>query len=214
MNTISFERFAGLCAIVVGLSGLAYAIAFVTLLSDATKAADALSNALLIFAGLLSIAVLTAVYGRLRDTDEGFALLALILGVTGAAGSIAHGGHELAKIINPPDLDPSLPNPTDPRGLFTFGLTALAGFVVAMLILRGAALPRGLAYVGIASGVLLLLVYFGRLIVLDPKEPWVLASAVLVGFVLNPIWYLWVGLTFWRSERVAGRAGPARPVSA
>jgi hypothetical protein len=211
MNTISFERFAGVCAVVVGLSGLAYAIAFVTLLSDATKTADALSNALLMFAGLLSIAVLVAVYGRLRQTDEGFALLALILGVTGAAGSIAHGGHELAKIVNTPPFDPGLPNATDPRGLFTFGLTALAGFVVAGLILRGAALPRGVAYVGIASGLLLLVVYFGRLIVLDPKEPWLLASAVAVGFVLNPIWYVWVGLTFWRGERLPryASAGPA-----
>lgn len=31
MRSLSFERFAGLCAIVVGASGVAYAIAFVTL---------------------------------------------------------------------------------------------------------------------------------------------------------------------------------------
>jgi hypothetical protein len=202
MKMIPFERFAGLCAVVVGLSGLAYAIAFVTLLNDATRAADALSNALLVFAGLLSTAVFTAVYYRLRATDEGFALWALILAVAGAAGSVAHGGHELAKIANPPARDPGLPNPTDPRGLFTFGVTALAVFVVSALILRGAPLPRGLAYIGFVSGVLLLIVYFGRLIVLDPKTPWLLVSAVLAGFVVNPAWYLWLGLTLWRGERV------------
>ena len=207
MRMIPFDRFAGLCAVVVGASGLAYAIAFVTLLSDATRAADALSNALLIFAGLLSTAVFTAVYARLREIDAGFALWAFLLAIGGALGSVAHGGNELAKIVNPPPLDPNLPNPTDPRGLFTFGLTALAVFVVAALILRGAPLPRGLAYLGIASGVLLLLVYFGRLIVLNPKEPWLLACAVLVGFVVNPAWYLWLGVTLWRG-RAALRTSP------
>src|SRR5450432_3543196 len=163
MKTIPFDRFAGVCAFAVGLSGVVYAIAFVTLLHNSTRGANGLSQGLLVVGGLLSTAVFTAVYGWIRDIDPLFALWGLILAVAAAFGSVAHGGFELAKIITPPAsaADAKLPNATDPRGLFTFALSAIAVLVVSGLILSGANLPRGLAYLGIASAALLLLVYFG-----------------------------------------------------
>ncbi len=206
METPSFDRFAGSCAIAVGACGIAYAIAFVTILHSATRAAAALDNALLVFAGLLSTAVFTAVYFRLREADAGFALWALVLGLGGAFGSIAHGGQELAKIANPPSSDPKLPNATDPRGLATFALTALAVFVVGALIIRSGLLPKGIGQLGIVAGILLLIVYFGRLIALDPNKPWLLAAAVAAGFVVNPAWFVWLGLTL--------RRGHAQPTAA
>ena len=39
-----------------------------------------------------------------------------------------------------------------------------------------------------------------RLIVLDPTSPVILASALLNGFLANPIFYLWLGLTLMRGR--------------
>ena len=55
-----FERFAGTCAILAGVSGFLYAIAFVVLQNEL------LSGLLLMLTGLLTTAALVAVYERLR----------------------------------------------------------------------------------------------------------------------------------------------------
>jgi hypothetical protein len=49
------------------------------------------------------------------------------------------------------------------------------------------------------------LIYLGRLIVFDATNPLLLGPAALEGFIVNPLWYIWLGLTFWRSapERIA-----------
>lgn len=86
-----------------------------------------------------------------------------------------HGGYDLANAINPPpSLPANLPNPVDPRGLFTFGIADAALFIVTWLILRGEQFPRGLGYLAYLSAVLLVALYFGRLIVLDPTSPVIL----------------------------------------
>src|SRR5919197_4155080 len=162
-----FERLAGLAAIAVGIGGLAYSIAFLVLLySGAPKAADVLSNVFLLAGGILATAVFVALYERFRPADPGFALWAFLLGSLGAIGSAAHGGYDLANIVKTPEsLDKELPNATDPRGLATFGLTALAIAVVSVLILRVGLLPRPLAYLGLVACAGLLVIYFGRLII-------------------------------------------------
>jgi len=195
-----FERFAGACAFVVGLGGLTYAIVFVTVLRGAGRAADAASAGLLIVGGLLSTAVLVAVYGRLRPSSGSFALWALLLGSVAAIGSAVHGGYDLANVINRPQIGLSIPNPVDPRGLLTFGVTAIAVLVLAWLILRSGAFPKRLAYVGFAAGVLLLVIYVGRLTIVDPESPVLLVAALLAGFVVNPLWYVWLGLELRRDR--------------
>jgi hypothetical protein len=192
----SFERFAGACAVVVGASGFLYAVAFI-ILQNAL-----LGGLFLMLGGLLSTAVLAAVYHRLRRTDAAFALWALLLGIAGALGSAVHGGYDLANAINPVSSVPTdLPNPVDPRGLLTFGVAGVALFVVAWLIGRGGQFPRGLAYLAYTSAVLLLALYLGRLIVLDPTNPTILVPALLNGFLVNPVFYAWLGLAFLRGRR-------------
>jgi hypothetical protein len=148
--------------------------------------------------GLLSVAALVAVYERLRETDAAFALLALLLGVAGALGAAVHGGYDLANAFNPPPSLPDLPNPVDPRGLLTFGAAGIALFVVAWLIVRGGRFPRGLAYLAYLSAVLLVALYLGRLIVLDPASPVIVLPAQLNGFLVNPALYIWLGLALLR----------------
>jgi hypothetical protein len=196
-----FERFGGLCAIVVGVSGIAFAAAFLVFLRNEDEAADAITNALLVVGGILSTAVFLALYDRLRETDAMFALWGLILGVGGALGSVAHGGFDLANIVDEPDDPVGFPSPTDPRGLFTFAITGLGALVFAWLILQGARLPRALGYLAGASGLLLIALYFSRLIVFDPESPGLLALSVLIGFIVNPAFYIWAGLELRRGVR-------------
>jgi hypothetical protein len=194
-RSASFERLAGVCAVLAGVSGFLYAVAFVVL-------QDELSSGLfLMLVGLLTTAALVAVYERLRQTDASFALLALVLGIAGALGSAVHGGYDLANAINPPSSVSDLPNPIDPRGLLTFGVAGAALFVVGWLIMRGGqGFPRGLGYLAHLSAVLLMILYLGRLIVLDPTNPVILVPALLNGFLVNPIFYLWLGLALLRGR--------------
>ena len=72
---------------------------------------------------------------------------------------------------------------------------------ISWLIRRGQQLPRGLSYVGFLSAILMLILYFGRLIILDPVNPVILVPALLNGFVVYPLWYLWLGMTLWGGHR-------------
>jgi hypothetical protein len=137
------------------------------------------------------------VYGRVRAVDAGYALLALVLGIIGALGATIHGGYDLANAVGGLTA-PDLPNAFDPRGLITFGVAGLGTALVSWLILRGAAFPRGLGYLGTLLAVLLLLLYLGRLIVLDPASPVIAVPALLAGVIVSPLWYGWIGLVLWR----------------
>ena len=204
----SFSGFGALCAVGAGLIGLGYSISFSLYLhspSRGTAYADAL---LLLVGGLVSTAAFTAVYERLRATDPALALWGYVLALVGAFGAAMHGGYDLANLANPPaSVATDLPNSVDPRGLGTFALTGLALAVTGVLILRGAPLPRGLAYLGFLSAALLVFVYIGRLVILNPKNPALLTCAVVDGYVVNPIWFVWLGLLLRQSPRV--QAEPA-----
>ena len=195
----SFERSSGASAIVVGVGGLVYSVAFVIVARSAPDAGRSLSSLLLLIGGVLAIQVLSAVYLRLRDVDLGFALTGYVFGFAGALGSAAHGAYDLANALHPPAALPTdVPNAIDPRGLLTFGLAGIAMLVVARLMSRGGGFPRGLARLGYLSGILLVVIYLGRLVVLDAASPLILGPAALEGFVVNPVWYVWLGLSLWR----------------
>ena len=124
-----------------------------------------------------------------------------MLGVAGALGAAIHGGYDLANAINPPPRAlPELANPVDPRGLLTFGVAGAALFVVGWLILRGGRFPRGLGYVAYLSAALLVVLYLGRLVVVDATNPLILVPALLNGFVVNPALYVWLGLALLRGR--------------
>src|SRR6266480_5510294 len=194
MQSSFFERVAGLSAILVGITGLLYSISFVLLKNDLLIAL------FLMLGGLFSTAVLVAVYNRLKETDATFALWAFLLSIAGAFGAIIHGGYDLANAINPTAANvalANLPSAIDPRGLLTFGVAGIGIFVMAWLMGRSGQFPRGLSYWGCLLAVLLFVLYLGRLIILDPKNPIVLVDALLSGFIVNPVWYVWLGVVLW-----------------
>jgi hypothetical protein len=199
MRDGTFERFAGACALLASGAGLAYSISFVIYLHNASRGSAYADALFLLAGGLLSIPVFLALFRLLRATDEGFALLALVLAIGGAFGAAMHGAYDLANLANPPaSLATDLPSSTDPRGFATFALAGAALLVAGLLIERGRVLPGWLGRLALLAAGLLLFVYVGRLVILNPKEPALLAAAVAVGFVVNPVWFGWLGLLLRR----------------
>lgn len=178
-------------AYLAGISWLAYAYFFVI-------ARDNLLSALfLTLGGLFAVKVFTALYQMLKEVDEGFAVTFTVLGVAGALATAAHGGFDLANAINPVSgLNPSLPSQVDPRGLMAFGITGLAVLKASWTMGKTKIFPKNLSLLGVLSGVLLIIIYLGRLIVLDPTSPVLKYSILIEGFIVNPIWYLWLGYIF------------------
>jgi hypothetical protein len=194
MNS-SFEKLAGWSAILAGVSGLLYSVAFIVLQNNL------LSALFLMLGGLFSTAALTGLYQRLRATDNGFALLGLLLSWSAALGSAIHGGYDLANAIHLPTApNVDLPNPIDPRGLLTFGIAGIGIFLFSRLMNQESKFSKALVYLGILSSILMIILYLGRLIVLQATSLVIVIPALLEGFVVNPIWYIWLGLTLMRNR--------------
>jgi hypothetical protein len=200
MHSWAFERFGGVCAILAGIAGFGYSTAFVIYLHNASRDAAYVDDVLLLVGALLSIGAFVAVYGRLRLTEEGFALVGLLLAFAGAYGAMSHGAYDLANLVKPPaSLAADLPSSTDPRGLGSFALVGLAVGIASLLIVQGEDLPPRLGHLGFIAAALLLFVYVGRLVVLNPNSPGLHAAAVASGFFINPAWFIWLGLTLLHS---------------
>jgi hypothetical protein len=198
MKSTSFDQLGGATAIVAGIVGFLYAVSFVVLQDQL------LYSLFLTLLGMFAFAALIAVYYRVRDTDAAYALLALLFGLVGAAGTAIHGGYDLANAINPPGNLPAgvadLPSQVDPRGLLVFGFTGIGLLVFAWLITRTASFPKSLGYLGYLSAILFIVLYVGRLIVLNPANPIILVPVLLDGFIVSPLFYLWLGVALRRES--------------
>jgi hypothetical protein len=190
----SFARLAGGSAIVAGIAALAYSVTFAVVVQNGDRWAQWTSTLLLVLGALAAFPVVTGLYLRVRAADEGFALLALAVGLVGAAGTLLHGTFDLGVLANEPAQGFGYPSPTDPRGFATF---LLAGVTIALFshLLGRTGAGRGLVRLGYVTAVLLAWVWLGRLTALDPKEPWVAPAVIGSGFIGVPLWYVWVGRT-------------------
>lgn len=193
----AFERLGGYAAILAAIGGLLYSVGFTSVVQKRRTSAPEL-GAFLLVGGLLIVIVLLALHQRVRVADPTFAALALVLGVAGALGSALHGAYDLANAVHPPAVPPGadIPSAVDPRGVATFGLSGLALVIFAWLIVRSGKLPRALGYLGYVLGVLLVVIYLGRLFVYNPAP--LLIPAALTGLIINPVWYIWLGVCLLR----------------
>ncbi len=200
MQASSFSRFAVVSGILAGVCGLLYSVAFVLLRNGL------LSALFLMLGGLFSLVLLVALFERLSAVDARYAILGLILGSVAALGSAIHGAYDLANVLHPPAENlpalANLPNPMDPRGFLTFCVAGLAVLIAANLIGHDRSLPSYLKPLSYVLGVLLIIVYLGRLIVLDASSLLILLPAALTGFIVNPLWYILLGQSL---GRVPGR---------
>ncbi len=182
-----FQTKASASAFLTALTAFAYAYYFIVAKNTM------LSSLFLMLSGLFALPVMIILFMKLRKIDDGIATLALILGIVGVTGTVLHGGYDLANSINPPALvNADLPSQIDPRGLLAFGITGLAILKFSWLMGKDKSLPKNLANLGYLSGVLLLVIYLARLTVLSPTNPVLLYPVLLEGFIVNPVWYLWL----------------------
>jgi hypothetical protein len=196
----ALQRYAGDIAVAVAIGGVAYSISFVLSLKTSAPAVDVLTPLFLLLGGLGTSAVLVALYQRLAPADSGVALWALVVGIIGAFGALVHGGFDLANAINPPGRGAAdFPNAVDPRGLLTFGATAVALALFALLMRARPEFPARLRSLGFVLAVLMLLLYLGRLIILDAENPFLLGTAAITGLIVSPLWFAWLGIALRRS---------------
>ena len=205
-DTLSFERFAGNCTILAGISNFLYAVAFVVIARSSPALGSFLTSLFLLISSLLVTTMVVALYFRLRKVDVAFALWALLLGLVGALGAAIHGGYDLGNAINPPVAAgtevatalAALPSQVDPRGLTTFGIMGLAILVFAWLMGRDNSFPPNLRYLSYLFGALFIILFLARLIVFNPANPLLLVPVLITGFLVNPAWHIWLGLTLRR----------------
>jgi hypothetical protein len=196
VTALPYSRFAGIAAILAGIGGLLYSLDFTAYALGIRPSAPEL-GAFLLVGGVLTSAVFVALFDRLRGTDATFAGFALLLGVIAALGSALHGGYDLANALHPEvfgraGVPADVPSQVDPRGLATFGISGVALLLFSWLIVRSTVLPKRLGYLGYLLGALLVVIYLGRLIVLHPAP--LLVPAAVTGLIVNPAWYIWLGL--------------------
>lgn len=198
-----FQGFVGNASIAVGIGGFLYAVLFALIVAGTTDTVFQIWLGLLIVGGLLGTAVMVGLYEHLREVDHGLAMWAMLLGVVAGVGGAVHGADSLAHAVNPHLVsDPGDAGP-DPFGILRYAVAGIAALLFGWLILRGAVLPRGLGWIAVASGAVLLFIYVGRLYdFITPATKVTLVPPFLYGFVLHPAFYIWLGLT-WR-RRPAG----------
>jgi hypothetical protein len=199
----NFQQFGGLCAILAGTFGFLYSLAFIVVARSNAQLGGLLASLFLLLGGLSTTAALIALFQRVQTADEGFATWGRTLAITGAVGSIIHGGYDLANAIHVPENDPlnltNLPNAVDPRGLLTFGMAGIGLIIAARLMVKAKNLPNNLGYLGYILGIVLVVIYLARLIILDATNPVVVITVVITGFILNPVWNIWLGLSLRRT---------------
>lgn len=202
-TSVSFEKLAGMLAILAGVVHFLYAAAFVFISRSAPETGALLSAIFLLVGGLLSMTALNGAYQRLQTTHAAFALYALLLTSVGTLGAAIHGGYDLANLLNPPasaSAMADLPSQIDPRGFLTFGVMGIGLLVIAWLMGRSEQFPQGLSYLGYALAILFIIIYLARLIILDPGNPLLLWPVLVTGFVVHPAWYIWLGLSLQRGK--------------
>lgn len=189
------DRVAGPLARAVGVGGLLYGLFFVWIVQGAPDWVPEVWHALLVVGGLLTIPVTVALYQVVRATDEGLALTALLLGVAGALGGVAHGAWNLAAIINIAQVGRDNASP-DPGGILRYATAGLALMLIGWLVVaaRPGRLPVRLGWLAVGSGVVLIYIYVGRLYdFVRPANTISLWAPVLYGLVLFPALYFWLG---------------------
>ena len=189
-----FRPFAANIAWAAAIGGIAYGLFFVIIGNQGAAAA------LLMVGGVLTALLLSGLARSVEAVHEVGARWAVLIGTIGAIASAIHGGYDLANVIHPPGTNllsmAEYPNPVDPRGLATFGLVGMAFLIIATLMVRSDRYPLGLARVGQTLGVVMMIIYVGRLVILDPTNL-IVRVALAAGVISNTAFLAWLG-SVWR----------------
>jgi hypothetical protein len=205
--TRSFQRFAGWSALAAAAAGVTFTAAFSVVVREGDQWANGSARLALAGGGLVTVPVVIALYALLREREPEFAFLGVLLWTVGALATAAHGAFDaagLSKTVKP-DLS-NVPNFVDPRGFATFGLSALALLVFGVIGLRTGGLDRTVARIAVLAAVLLVVLYVGRLTVLDPEANVIKATALISGLIVNPAFFLLFARSLLQTTAAGARA--------
>jgi len=222
----SLLRFGGMAAIAVGTLYLLVGLTHFLLPRAQLRGAGGITAAffeslaqgstvfvlhywLVVALALLTFAVVAAFFSLLREHRTGLLCWATAAGFLGAAlmaidfvwfaveaprlarlyMSAAPDARPLLVMLGVPHMDPCF---------FAYGLAGVFALTVNSAALRHRLLPRALGAIGVAGGVLFLLLFAGAVV----RSPRLVDIAVgLGGLVVGPLWYIWAGFVLWNRGR-------------
>ena len=189
---VPYNRFGGVCAILLGIGSLLYAVFFLVLGRQAGDFGKTGSWVILAVNGLLATAAYAALYERSADADPGFTLWGLLLGFAQGLAMMANGVYQavFGRVSTGDPLARGVPSWADPKGLGTFLLFGVASLVFARVFLSSGVLPRRLGYLGVFNAVLLVVLFFGN--VFD-SLPVILVAGGLTAVIVTPLWWILIG---------------------
>jgi hypothetical protein len=203
--TRAFRRVAAVSAAVAVVTSLLYSVTFAVVVRRGSHWAEWTSSTALLAGALAAIVVVLAARERFAGGEPQFAQLAVVLGLAGALGSAVHAAYDLAALAKPAESDALGLSPTDPRGFATFALTGLALGLFGVLGHAAGALSSRTRWIALMTAASLVVVFVGRLALLDPNRLVIKVLALACGVVLNPL----VLAAFGRSFLTEGRTAPA-----
>jgi hypothetical protein len=68
---------------------------------------------------------------------------------------------------------------------------------------RSDSFSPSMSYLTYLLAILLVVLFIGRLIILDTRNPLIVVVASLSGFIVNPLWYLWLGAALSQGRKKA-----------
>jgi hypothetical protein len=225
MSDRTFQKVAGIAAVLVAVTALLYGIVFLFFVPPEQKgdvattlrslaenpAGTQLVNLLLaIGAGAASVAIV-AIYLRTSDGQRGLALWSLGLGLAYSTLTLIHGIYVVFLVPVLSELHVkgdaaqqaaavvvgSLPSAIDPSSFVKFFLSAVWLLVVGWLMLRSEYFPRALAYLALAAGLGEILLFVGTV---TGTLFLILATGVPGTVLIGPLFWIWVGFTLWTKE--------------
>jgi hypothetical protein len=184
--TDTFRRVAAPASALAAAGSIVFTVTFGLYVRESYRWALWASTITRAVTGLLLVVVFVALQALVRDREADLARVAAGIGVVGALASVLHGAYDLADLAKPQHVNPNLPSEVDPRGFATFALIGLAILLFAWLARGVVALPRWTTLAGIVAGVLLVVVWLGRMIAVDPNDDVIRVAALASGLVAVP----------------------------
>ena len=196
-----FARLATGAGVVAAAAGIVYTVTFALVVQKGCHWAMWASSATLLVGGLAVLLVFVGALRRFAGDEPDVALTAFALGAAGAFGSVLHAMYDIGGLAKPyHGTVPDVPFPADPRGLATFAFTGVALGLFGWLGWRSGVLPKAALWLAVATTACLLIVFLGRLIILNPKSSAVKPFAILGGILLAPATYVAFARSFRTTE--------------
>lgn len=199
----TFNRFAGICALILGIGSILYAVLFLIVGKEQGDFGKTGSWIVLAINGLLASAAYVGLYLKTRRAAEGFALWGLLLGLAQSAGTMANGVFQATLGTSVQTGDPfarGALSQVDPKGLATFMIFGVCSLIFGWVITQTGVLPKRLGYIGIFNAILLALLFVGNVF---NSVPLILGPGGLTALVVTPIWWIWVGRELSKGEQGA-----------